>query len=80
SLRTWFLPHASSRHPISSNALALLALSFRPVTVDVLLPTSSPEGQHARHARRTSTTTDLVGGLCNGKTTDNVLRLASLQG
>ena len=30
--RTWFLPHASSRHPISGNALALLALPFRPVT------------------------------------------------
>jgi hypothetical protein len=30
------MPHASFRHSISGNALALLALSFRPVTVDCL--------------------------------------------
>ena len=42
SLRTWVLPHASSRHPISEYVLALLALPFRPVTAGVLLlPTIS---------------------------------------
>jgi len=54
SLRTQVLPHASSRHPISGNALALLALPFRPVTADVLLlPTTWPEARPVRHARHT---------------------------
>ena len=35
-LRTRVLPHASSRHPITGSALALLVLLFRPVTVSVL--------------------------------------------
>jgi hypothetical protein len=33
----------------------LLALSFRPVTVDVLLPSLFLEGRPVLHARRTST-------------------------
>ena len=55
-LRTWFLPHASSRHPVSGNALALLALPFRPITAGVLLlpaPYPLPEARPVRHARRT---------------------------
>ena len=32
------LPHTSSRHPISGNALVLLVWCFRPVTAHVLLP------------------------------------------
>jgi len=44
-------------------ALALLALPFRPVTVGVLLPALSPEGQRMRHARHTSLTTGKTGGL-----------------
>ena len=31
SLRTRVLPHASFKHPITGNALALLALPFRPI-------------------------------------------------
>jgi len=53
SLRTQVLPHASSRLLISEKALALSALSFRPVTVDVLLPSLFLEGRSVLHARRT---------------------------
>ena len=47
------LPHASFGHPISGNALALLASSFRPVTADHNVPDSHLERRPVRHARHT---------------------------
>ena len=39
--------------PLSGNALALLASSFRPVTADHYVPDSRLERQPVRHARHT---------------------------
>ena len=43
------------------------------------MPQLSRQSRNVANCNRQSITTDLVGGLSNGKTTDNVLRLACLK-
>lgn len=62
SILTWFLPHASSRHPIFGYALIFLALPFRPGMAGSFA-SGSPEVRKVHHARRMSTTTAIGGGL-----------------